>query len=526
MDQYLGQELPKALCDLIRRLSIRRVGGYCGTIHSFTTPVLDPNDASIALMKKEFSSYERLASFEFYDVMNSVLNNTSVYPIIKKLSTIDLTGDRELEPLSHISIVEDNNGETDLIYLDNRRFFVLTTSRSTLLPGDIIECRTTPINISSKASFNIIREGSRFKPAGCEEYDYAFVTQTVVEIKQYVSPDIYSIIDTEERFGGGTLQPCTHGFESAVIELSSLVKAGLTEWESDHPGNIEMPESGYYPNYDLLLEKSKILGIPCYVLNLLIEAFEKRSDNQYSFIEADWDPNYTKAQLEELERKRVAKLKKDYKEYKTSLENELKKVHRRRVALFFDAPGRITPESQKYLDEIVVKLESLAKDGYGQKGFAQSAIADAKLKSAPRPRHNFKVAMTIVAIMAIGGFTAYSWIRAKESMARFDDSVVQMAGMLDKEEFNEARSFIQEQKNAFVPSYLRFIISGKMRKCDQLIDKAIDDFVEARIGQIQAMMKANRGRIDDYTWELIKGAMNYRPDNPDLVQLREQYIAQ
>ena len=86
--------------------------------------------------------------------------------------------------------------------------------------------------------------------------------------------------------------------------------------------------------------------------------------------------------------------------------------------------------------------------------------------------------------------------------------------------------FILAAKEEFAPSYLRFIIRGRVRKCDVAIESAIDSFVESRIEQIQAMVKANRGRIDDYTWELITGAMKYRPENVTLLELREQYIAQ
>ena len=40
------------------------------------------------------------------------------------------------------------------------------------------------------------------------------------------------------------------------------------------------------------------------------------------------------------------------------------------------------------------------------------------------------------------------------------------------------------------------------------------------------MINANRGRIDSFTWELITGAMEYRPDDDWLNEFREKYIRQ
>ena len=101
-----------------------------------------------------------------------------------------------------------------------------------------------------------------------------------------------------------------------------------------------------------------------------------------------------------------------------------------------------------------------------------------------------------------------------------------VASLVEQDSFNEAKENCELAKAAFKPSYLRFLVSRKTRQTLNGIEDSIDNFVADRIEQVNVLIKANRGRIDSYTWDLIVQAMEFRPQNPELVELRERYINQ
>ena len=111
-------------------------------------------------------------------------------------------------------------------------------------------------------------------------------------------------------------------------------------------------------------------------------------------------------------------------------------------------------------------------------------------------------------------------------MAVFNQQIETMSEMVENEAFNEAKEFLMTSQNAFKPAYLRFIVARKTHAAQEYIEQQIDNFIENRIVQIQTLIRANRDRIDDYTWSLIVEAMEYRPDHEGLNELRQKYIAQ
>lgn len=527
MPTYIdGVAIPEPLAKKIVSASLVKVGIYDGAHHRFLAKGFQPDMSTYQLVTEEAKAFgfrEELVK----EIVRNVLTDVGTESESLLLTTIDLAGSQELPVLSHIEFLEENNGITDLIYLGDQKFYVLSTNRSTLMPGNIVKANNIPLNQGTIWNFDIYEDFGSKNPKVPEEYNKYktwFQTTRVSQITLLSSCDFFKIVDDEEYFGG-VLQAEPENAFSALAELIELIKLNVNLIEGD------LPSDKQFPDYITLLNKAKSLGICSYILNILIEKIETRERFEYSFAKSDWHVHKTEAQIK-AEIAAVNKGNKDrYDELVGSLNEELRKIHRRRVALFFDAPGIITEESQKHLKPISEELDVLASqpDGfksYGTKGYADSAIKTALDNSKPRPRHNLKVSAILLSIIALALFVSYSWVSANRSLAVFNEKVEQMSKMLEEEQFNESRAYILAAKEDFAPSYLRFIVSGLVRKCDVAIESAIDSFVESRIEQIQAMIKANRGRIDDYTWSLITEAMEFRPDDSILKEFREQYIAQ
>lgn len=527
MPSYIyGVVIPEPLVKKIVSASLVKVGVYDGAHHKFLAKGFQPDMSTYQRITEEakaFGFQEELVK----EIVKNVLTDVGTESDYQLLPTIDLAGSQELPVLSHIEFQEENNGVTNLIYLGDQKFYVLSTNRSTLMPGNIIKAKNIPLNQGDIWNFDIYEDFESQNPTVPEEhrkYKTWFQTTTVTQITLYSSCEFFKIVD-EEAYFGGELQAVPENAFDSLSELIDWVKHNVDLIEG------ELPSDKPFPDYITLLEKAKSLGICSYILNIIAERIETRETLEYSSAETDWHVHKTEAQLK-AEKAAVNKRNGErYNELIDALNEELQKIHRRRVALFFDASGEITDESRAHLKPISEELDKLADPiedykSFGTKGYAESAIKTALDNSKPRPRHNLKVAVTMLCIVAIAFFVGYSWMKAKNSLLVFNSKTEQMSKMLEEEKFNESKDFIRAAKEEFTPSYLRFIIGGSVRKCDVAIESAIDCYVESRIEQIQAMVKANRGRIDDYTWGLITDAMEYRPENATLVELREQYIAQ
>lgn len=521
-----GVAIPAPLVKRIVSASLVKVGVYDGAHHKFLAKGFQPDLSTYTRITKEaenFGFHEELVK----EIVKTVLTDVGTEAVSRLLPSIDITGDQELPVLSHIEFREDNNGITNLIYLGEQKFYVLSTNRSTLMPGNIIKAKTIPLNQGDIWYFDIYEDFESEEPKVPEEYikyDTCFQTTEVAQITQFSSCEFFKIVD-EEAYFGGELQPAP---ANAFGPLSVLI-----DWVKHNVDLIqgELPSDKPFPDYITLLTKAKSLGICSYILNILIEKIETRDKIAYSLAELDWHVHKTEAQLK-AEKAAIDRHNKErYNDLIDTLNKELQKIHRRRVALFFDAPGIITDESKAHLKPVSEELDKLAEPtngakSYGTKGYADSAIRTALDNSKPRPRHNLKVVITLLCIVALVLFVGYSWLTAKKSLTEFNEKTELMYKMLEDERFIESKEFIQTAKEGFAPSYLRFILGSRVRSCDDAIESAIDNFIDSRIEQIQTMIKANRGRIDDYTWDLITEAMELRPENSVLMELREQYIAQ
>lgn len=527
MPSYIdGVIIPEPLVKKIISASLVKVGVYDGPHHKFLAKGFQPDMTTYQRITEEAEAFGFKAEL-VREIVKTVLTDVGTESDYQLLPSIDLAGNQELPVLSHIEFQEENNGVTNLIYLGDQKFYVLSTNRSTLMPGNIIKAKNIPLNQGSIWNFDIYEDFDSKKPKIPEEYkkyNTWFQTTTVTQITQYTSCEFFKIVD-DEAFFGGELQASPENAFDALSEIIEWVKYNVDLIEG------ELPSDKPFPDYVKLLTKAKSLGICSYILNIIIERIETRETVEYSSAVSDWHVHKTEAQLKAEKTAIDRRNGERYQELIRALDEELQKIHRRRVALFYDAAGVITDESKAHLKPISEELDKLAEpvDGaksYGTKGYADSAIKTALDNSKPRPRHNLKVTITLLCIIAFAFFVGNSWMTATRSLEVFNEKTEQISKMLEEEQFNESKGYLLAAKDEFEPSYLRFIISGSVRKCDVEIESAIDDFVESRIEQIEAMVKANRGRIDSYTWGLITDAMEYRPENATLIELRERYIAQ
>lgn len=519
---FYDQEIPAPLARKIIGLSLTKVGFYDGYYHRFIAKGFSPGMSTYRELEPEALSFG-FQKEDVKEIVRIVLSDVSTETVSQFVSSLDLAGDNELPVLSHVEFREVNNGVTEMLYLGEQKFYVLSTSRSTLMPGNIIKAREIPLNINKVWNFDIYEDFSAKKPSvpeGYKKFQAWFQTTEVNDIIVYSSPEFYKIIDEEEDFGGKlkTLPPKVTPNLSLLINTIKKVVAGL--------GDNALPSDSQFPEYIDLLTLSKEKGICTYALNTLIESVEKRDTKEYSSTENDWHVYMTKEQIEAERKAEARRDKARYDALMKAVRKELEQIHRRRVAIFFDADGVITDEGKMHLENLCAELDTLAEKGFGTKGDAESQIKTALNNSKKRPRHNLAVVLWMFGIIAAMAFAGYSWKTAYSSMAQFNADSAVIQEMIDNEIFNEAKEFVEKSKDAFQPSYLRFITSRKTYERKIAIESAINSFVDARVEQIQTMMKANKGWIDEYTWKLIKGALEYRPEDERLNELRDIYVKQ
>ena len=515
---FEGNEIPSSLVRTIISKSLSKIGIYHGVTHKFHAPKFRPAFEQL-MTEAEVFGYTK---DETDGIVKTVLMNIDAEAVAQLKPTLDLVGETEIPLLTHIRFCEENNSSTEMIYLGGQRFYVLATNRSTLMPGNLVKAREYPLNLGNEWHFDIYENFDSKKPSvpeGYKKYQAWFQTTPIISIEVCSSPEILNIIDDSDTWGGSRSK-----LEAdADVALASMIQS-IEDLVKDLPSVL--PTNEQFPQYLELLKEAKSTGISTYILHTLIETLERRTKQEYVSTEKDWHVYMTKEQIEEERKSQERKDRVRYKQLIDTLDDELKKIKVRRVFLFFLAPGIITEEGKKHLASISTELDSLAEKGLGTKGYAEARIAEAKDNSKPPKLYNLKVSLILIAILFVSGFVTYSWLTTKKSMAVFNQQLETVNEMVENEAFNDAKDFLMASQNAFKPTYLRFLVTRKTNAAQEYIEQQIDNFVENRIGQIQTLIRANRNRIDDYTWSLIVEAMEYRPNHEGLNELRQKYITQ
>lgn len=170
MPTYIdGVAIPEPLAKKIVSASLVKVGIYDGAHHRFLAKGFQPDMStyqSVTEEAKAFGFKEELVK----EIVRNVLTDVGTESESLLLTTIDLAGSQELPVLSHIEFLEENNGITDLVYLGDQKFYVLSTNRSTLMPGNIVKANNIPLNQGTIWNFDIYEDFGSKKPKVPEEY--------------------------------------------------------------------------------------------------------------------------------------------------------------------------------------------------------------------------------------------------------------------------------------------------------------------------------------------------------------------
>ena len=515
-------EVAETLCNLTLKLSIRRIDKYDGEAHKFQLPELSPNDNEIATIRAKFNDLQQFPDYKFSGVVSAIIQQTSVEPLNISHNTIrTAVGDKgaTLKELQHIVFDEGDARITDTIYMGKNRFFVLSTSRSTIMPGDILEPISVPLNIGEKELFKITRDGKEFQPKEFEGYTTPFRTHPLKNMIEKSSPDIYDIIDNDERFGGGKLsKPKTKDAGTRLLLLIDEIKKHLKSNKKEIPAEKDIQ----FPSYESLLTHAKSLGIGSYLLNLLIETFDRATVAEYTFIEDDWE--IPAELIEDREKKRKAELQRRYNKIKKEFEDELKQVKTRRVGIFFKAAGKIG--NIGHIKEIEKELEKLADEGFGTHKWAEARRNNAIAQSKPGRWENLITAAKLVATLGVAVVVAIVWLQSKQGVEMFNLKVAQADAKVAVKEYQEAREIYDKAYEEYSPRITMLLVSGTYKDRIEAMQKAIEQEVSQGIEDLNTLLSADGGRFTTYTQELLSRLLQLDPENQELLTLKDICVNQ
>ena len=524
---YNGRKLPDALCVMIRRLSIRNVGLYDGVRHFFLTPKLDPTDAALVQIRKEYDAIDWLEPRDFNDVVNLVLDKTTVKPLELAPQTVSVGGKDGIPRLQHLIFREESGAETQLIYLGQREFYVLSTNRGTIMQGDILYANTLPFNVGEAEEFSIVRDNKAFVPDSIhyegfelhKDYEVSFRFGRTQAIILEESPALYDIIDEDERFGGQIVR-AEGAVKAKFISVLKKVRESVASLDPDTP----LPDRAQYPGYDELLASAKQKGIGSYILNLLISTMEKRVGYKYAFVQEDWHVAMSPDMIRKLEGEEYRKKEAEYRKLGGVLVAELKKIRTRRVGLFFKAPGRV--ENIEFVTGIINEMEALAEEGVGVKGQAQARLDEAIDNSRPAPRENLFTALKLAAAVIVIVVVAVLWVRTADGIEKYNIDAAVGTQLLSEGKYDEAREAYGAAYNAYSPRITVLFVASKHKRFIRSLESRIDTDVADGIEQIKAFRAANRGRFDKTSEALLFRLLQLRPENEELMSLKEEWLQQ
>lgn len=516
--EYQGVSLPEPFVKKARQECIRSVGEYNGETHQFLLPAMDPTRMAVESIRESYNQYGLFPDEDnFDDVLRQIRLSASTAPEVV-YGSVSESG---LNVFDVVRIIEEDHSESVLIHIGGKEFFVLKSSKASIIFKDVLCCNTMPITEGEREEFSVIRDGKPFSPKEFGKFIFPFYTKRIIRLETLRSPEIYKIIDEDERFGGTGLKSMTKPAEKVLAGLIKDITDSKAKWT-----NPVLPVSGLYPEYERLLGAAKKAGVRTYVLNTLIELIDRGTESHYAFVEEDWKKS--QEWLDAQEEKKRKKLSAECQAAEKDLMDILKKsLRQRRVMLLFKAETKVPAEVDGHIRQLIEKLDELAGLGFGhEKGWAASQYALAKQKTRPKPGENLRTGAVLGGILLLAAFVGFTWISAKNSMDKFDAATSVVPEMIQNGNFSEAKTVVAEARAGFKPGYISFIANVKTKHLNSDIEAAITEYVTQTVEQVNIMKAANRGRIDDYCWDLIKAAMAYRPDDPRLVELRNEYISQ
>lgn len=520
--RYKKIEIPDSLARAIRARCLATVGQYDPGSHRFVRPRFDPSRGDFEWIQDKIDDYQ-IDSDEVKGIVNTVLQQTSTDARQISRRALPLNGEDAIKAAHHFRIVEGGDN-TDVLYLGNSEFYVVDTTRPTILPGDILVARDTLVS-GSIWHFDIFRNGNKFIDDAFVRQQTAacFITKPIDDIIEYQEPEIFQIIDESESIGMRLNKE--HFSKSGLLRLAEQVQSVIDNSASDYFENNDR-----YPHYVELLECAENFGISSYVLNLVCQRIEKNEPHQYVFVKADWEEQMTeKEKRERKDRERRAKIR-EQENLEAEFQEALETIKVQKILFgLFEKDGQALDPAE--VENLIIKLEASLNDpdleGHRKIQTPRSDYQVALDRCKRNKLRNIVNAIIVGAIVAAIIFIVITWVQTKANKAVFDENLAQVEAYIQQTEFEKADSLLTLSRENFRPPYMKpFVISGTVKSTRKQLDNEIDRYVTATIGNVTKMKKANRGRIDKYSWELVKRALDLRPQNDTLQQFRNQYIKQ
>lgn len=511
-------EIPDSLSRNIRAICLDSVGEYDQGSHAFVCPRCKPSQGSYEEIQELMKLHE-IDLNEVKGITKLVLGATQADAKSRSVDAVKVLGPSALKVLTHLRIKE-RGATTDLLYLGEKKFFVVDTTRSTILLNDVLEARGQ-LDRGSAWEFSIYRNGCLFIDNAFLRVntDAWFTTGDVQDIEIFDVPEICVIVDENEEKGGALKRKKVS--YSALMKLIELIRTSLEE-----AGPTYFEDNQLFPNYNELLSYSKANGISTYVLNMIAQCVEKGEKHTYQFVRDDWHEHKTEKE-KELERQREIQRKvQEHKNYEDAFYEKLETIKVKKVFFgLFEKDGAIADEAE--MENLIKTLESHSKDedlrGAVKVLTPRTDYDNALKKSRRNVKKNIINGSIIGAIVAVSIFVATTWALTKKGLSNFDEAIAPVQGLIEATQYEDATAILEDAYTYFSPSYMRFVVMSRHNKLLRTIELAKDEDVKAGIEQINTILKATRGRFDKRTEEMLFRLLQLRPENKELLELKEKW---
>lgn len=511
-------EIPDSLARSIRAICIDRIGRYEPGTHTFIGVHFKPTQGRYEEIQEKMKLHE-IDVDEVKGITNLVLQNNRTDASFSPVESISILGDNHLAPLTHIRVTE-SHYTTDLLYLGDGRFFVADTTRTTIVPDDILVSRGE-LNRGSHWKFDIIRKGKKFVDDifTRQRTEAWFVSGQINQIVIFQSPEICDIIDDDEKWGGRL--SVSFFSELGLWRVVDRIKSVLENAPIDHFENDDL-----FPEYEELLKLAKNNGIPSYAMNLIAQRIEKNEPHPYNFVKEDWEEHITEVEKERRRLREIEEKKKARINLEVSFAEAKKSIKVKKVLFgLFERDGAVANKEE--MENIISALERTAQDADIQDVVKihtpRMDYEDAKRHSQRNKKKNAINGIISGAIIFAVIFIAITWVLTKKGAEHFNEKVDSIPEMIQEAQYEEASTVLEEAYSNFSPSFMKVRVMLPHKRMRQEIEAAIDKDVQDGIEQIKTILKATRGRFDKNTEEMLFRLLQLRPENEELLELKEKW---
>lgn len=528
--KFRGKIIPPSFVKLAISKGLLSVGKYDGAKHEFERPLVSfskSEDRKIIEGKAIEDKLIEVSDTEdsLNELLRTIRGNLPLKP--PTVNPHRLSKDN-CHVYQRIVIIEEDKSETDLVYLGNQYFMVFKSTKAALVRGARIRCISPDVSVGEKVKFKVFIEDKEFTPPGDYVCPPVFTTKKIVQIKVYGIPELYSIIDDSEKFGG---RINAHGVDPASdwFDLYSKISKKVEEL------NNVLPIGEKFPEYDELLKDSMSKGVSSYILNYLIETIEERVPKEQPYKADEWEKS--QAQLDHEKKEENSKALECHRKIEQEFGDRLKELDRlkqRQVLLIFKAAAKVDENTDKAIRDRIKELEDDIENAKekGYEGFKsvdwnneyEKAKKELKRNTAPDSRENLKAGAILAAVVVVALFVLITWTMSSASSKRYHEGETTIMAQIEtSKDYDGLSSKLDTCFLKYKPAYTRFTIRRSYKKNLSVIAEAKETEVVKLVEGINAMLKANRGRFNRYSEEALFKLLEVAPDDPRAIELKEKY---